>query len=73
MTINAFEFQTVPALEVAWGGAQKQAARLDIGPTASVAFRLGEARARIAVDYRLRVAGHAAPASGPAVTFSAGF
>ena len=57
----------------AWGGAQKQAARFDIGPTASVAFRLGEARARLAVDYRLQVAGHAAPASGPAVTFSAGF
>ena len=57
----------------AWGGAQKGAARLDVGPTASVAFRLGDAPSRIAVDYRLRVAGDAAPASGPAVTFSAGF
>ena len=28
---------------------------------------------RNGVDYRLRVAGDAAPASGPAVTFSAGF
>lgn len=57
----------------AWGGAQKGASRLDVGPSASVAFKLGEAPSRIAVDYRLRVAGAAAPASGPAVTFSAGF
>jgi hypothetical protein len=57
----------------AWGGAQKGAARLDVGPSASVAFKLGDATSRIAVDYRMRVAGDAAPASGPAVTFSAGF
>lgn len=56
-----------------WGGAQRGAARLDVGPSASVAFKLAEAPSRIAVDYRLRVAGNASPASGPAVTFSAGF
>ena len=49
------------------------AARLDVGPSAMVSFRLGEAQSRVAVDYRLRVAGDAAPASGPALTFSAGF
>jgi hypothetical protein len=57
----------------AWGGAQEGAARLDVGPSGSLAFKIRDARARIAVDYRMRVAGGAAPASGPAVTFSAGF
>lgn len=57
----------------AWGGAQKGAARLDIGPTAAVTFRLGEARGRLAADYRVRVAGNAEPRSGPALTVSAGF
>jgi hypothetical protein len=57
----------------AWGGAQKGAARLDIGPTAAVSFRLGEARGRLAADYRFRVAGAAEPRSGPALTLSAGF
>ena len=57
----------------AWGGAQRGSARLDIGPTAAVSFRLGEARGRLAADYRFRIAGEAEPASGPAVTVSAGF
>jgi len=61
----------------AWGGAQKGAARLDIGPTAAVSFRLGPksngARGRVAADYRFRVAGDAEPRSGPALTLSAGF
>jgi len=57
----------------AWGGAQRGSARLDIGPTAAVSFRLGDARGRLAADYRFRIAGEAEPASGPAVTVSAGF
>lgn len=57
----------------AWGGAQRDSARLDIGPTATATFRLGEARGRVAADYRFRVAGDAEPASGPALTVSAGF
>lgn len=56
-----------------WGGAQKGAARVDIGPTASLAFRIGDTRSRLALDYRFRVAGDAQPASGPALTLSAGF
>lgn len=56
-----------------WGGAQKGSARLDIGPTAAVAFRLGDTRGRVAADYRFCVAGDAEPASGPALTVSAGF
>jgi hypothetical protein len=57
----------------AWGGAQKGSARLDIGPTVAVSFGLGDARGRLAADYRFRVAGNAEPASGPALTVSAGF
>jgi hypothetical protein len=57
----------------AWGGAQEGAARLDVGPTAAVSFRLGEARGRLAADYRFRLAGDAEPRSGPALTVSAGF
>ena len=57
----------------AWGGAQEDGARLDIGPSASVTFELGDARGRLAADYRVRVAGNAEPSSGPALTLSAGF
>lgn len=57
----------------AWGGAQKHAERFDVGPSATVSFRLGEAYSRLTVDYRFRVAGDAEPGDGPALTFSAGF
>jgi hypothetical protein len=56
-----------------WGGAQRRASRLDIGPSASVRFPLGDGSGRLAVDYRVRVAGNATPASGAALTLSAGF
>ncbi len=57
----------------AWGGAQEDAQRLDIGPSAGLAFRIGETRARISADYRFRIAGDAEPSSGPALTLTAGF
>ncbi|MDZ4306836.1 hypothetical protein [Allopontixanthobacter sp.] len=57
----------------AWGGAQKGASRLDIGPSASVNVQLGPVPARVAVDYRLRAAGAAEPKSGVAITLSTGF
>lgn len=56
-----------------WGGAQRGASRLDLGPSASLRFPLGEGSARLAIDYRVRVAGNAVPASGAALTLSAGF
>ncbi|MXP41763.1 hypothetical protein GRI75_08925 [Altererythrobacter soli] len=55
------------------GGAQERAARLDLGPSATVSFPLGEAHSRLALDYRFRIAGDAEPGDGPALTFSAGF
>lgn len=57
----------------AWGGAQRGASRLDVGPTATVAFRIGPTSSRLSADYRVRIAGDAAPGSGPVVTLSAGF
>lgn len=57
----------------AWGGAQDDAARLDIGPSAAVTFRIGETNGRVSADYRFRVAGDAEPRSGPAITLSASF
>lgn len=57
----------------AWGGAQENAGRLDIGPSAALNFRIGQAQGRVSADYRFRVAGNAQPASGPALTLSAGF
>ena len=57
-----------------WGGIQKGASRLDVGPTLSIGQPLGgPAAMRLAADWRFRVAGKAAPGSGPAVTLSAGF
>lgn len=57
----------------AWGGAQKDAQRADVGPTLRLDTGIGKVPARIVVDWRLKVAGDAAPGSGVAVTVSAGF
>ena len=57
----------------AWGGVQRGAGRLDIGPSASIALRLAGSPARLSADYRFRVAGDARPGSGAALTLSAGF
>ncbi|MXO96347.1 hypothetical protein GRI34_07920 [Erythrobacter aquimaris] len=57
----------------AWGGAQKGASRLDVGPSASMDVRMGGVSARLSLDYRVRVAGDAEPGNGPAFTLSTGF
>jgi hypothetical protein len=57
----------------AWGGAQKGASRLDVGPTASLDIKIGKAPARLSMDYRHRVVGDAEPQSGVAITLSTGF
>lgn len=57
----------------AWGGAQDGARRVDVGPSASLDLPVGGVNTRLSADYRFRVAGTAAPGSGAAVTFSAGF
>lgn len=67
---NSFELRAGGG---AWGGAQRGASRLDVGPTATFSFRIGPTNTRVSADYRWRVSGNAAPGSGPVVTLSAGF
>lgn len=57
----------------AWGAAQSGAERLDLGPSLGVTLPLGPRRSRLTLDWRARVAGGAAPASGPALTLGADF
>ena len=57
----------------AWGGAQKDAQRIDIGPTLRLDLTVGEVPARISVDWRERVGGDAGPDSGLAATLSTRF
>jgi hypothetical protein len=54
----------------AWGGAQPGLNRFDVGPRLSL--RVGQ-RMRAHVDYRLNVAGNAAPGSGAVVTLAGDF
>jgi hypothetical protein len=57
----------------AWGAAQPGAARLDIGPHISVRLPTERAHLRLSADWRFRIAGDAAPGSGPALTLGADF
>jgi len=58
----------------AWSGAQQGASRIDLGPTLTLGLRRrGSPVVRLGVDWRFRIAGNAAPESGPALTLSAGF
>ena len=55
------------------GAAQPGAARLDVGPQLRLDLPLGGAPLAVLVDYRVRVAGNAAPASGPSVTLAVSY
>lgn len=57
----------------AWGGVQRDAARIDVGPSATVALPVGDAHVRVALDWRQRVAGDALPGSGLALTIGGDF
>ena len=57
----------------AWGGAQRGAARADLGPSLGVAVPVGGKNLRLTADWRRRVAGDAAPGSGPALTIGTDF
>ncbi|UZK64999.1 hypothetical protein [Sphingomonas sp. M1-B02] len=56
-----------------WGAAQRDAARLDIGPSATLALPIAGQNFRFALDWRQRVAGDARPGSGPAFTVGVDF
>jgi hypothetical protein len=57
----------------AWGAAQPGAARLDAGPSLSWRLPIPDANLRLQADWRFRIAGDAAPRSGPALTIAADF
>jgi hypothetical protein len=57
----------------AWGGAQRDAQRLDIGPSAAIALPVGDRSLRLTLDWRRRIAGRAAPGSGLALTLGTDF
>ena len=57
----------------AWGGAQRGAARLDVGPSVAVTVPLAKHPVRLTLDWRERVAGRARPGSGPALTLGTDF
>lgn len=56
-----------------WGGAQRDASRLDIGPSIAVRLPLADGGARLTLDWRQRIAGSATPGSGPALTLGTDF
>ena len=55
------------------GAAQPGARRLDAGPQLRLDLPAGSTPVSLVADYRLRVAGNAAPASGPSLTLAASF
>lgn len=56
-----------------WGAAQRDAARFDIGPSATLAVPVAGHDFRFALDWRQRVAGAARPGSGVALTLGSDF
>ena len=56
-----------------WGAAQTGAERLDIGPTIGATLPVARQRLRLTLDWRARVAGGAAPGSGPALSIGTDF
>ena len=57
----------------AWGAIQREANRLDVGPSVTLAFPVARQPLRLAVDWRQRVAGDARPGSGVALTLGGDF
>jgi len=57
----------------AWGAAQRNAARLDTGPSLSADVPIGRVHARLSVDWRARIAGDARPGSGLVLSLGTDF
>lgn len=57
----------------AWGGAQRGAARLDLGPSLGVRLPVAGQAIRLTLDWRQRIAGSARPGSGPALSIGSDF
>lgn len=72
-SVEEFDLGQLSLGAAAWGGAQKGAERLDVGPSARLDLTMGKVPARVSLDYRERVAGDAEPPSGVALTLSTRF
>ncbi|TVV71479.1 hypothetical protein [Sphingomonas solaris] len=57
----------------AWGAAQPGVARLDVGPRVALGLPLAGTSVTAAAEWRVRVAGDAAPGTGLAITLAADF
>lgn len=57
----------------AWAAAQPGLARLDLGPQATVRLPVPGRAVTLAADWRVRIAGDAAPGSGPTLTLATDF
>nr|WP_246352457.1 hypothetical protein [Sphingomonas xinjiangensis] len=56
-----------------WGAAQRDANRLDIGPSVTLTLPVARQTMRLALDWRQRIAGEARPGSGIALTLGSDF
>ena len=72
-SLAQFDLADISAGAGVWGGAQRGAERVDVGPTIAADMRKADPPVRLSVDYRIKVAGNADPGSGVAVTLSSGF
>lgn len=57
----------------AWGAAQPGAERIDVGPVLAATVPIAERRVRVALEWRARVGGRAAPGSGLALSIGGDF
>lgn len=57
----------------AWGAAQPGAERIDVGPVLAATVPIAERRVRVALEWRARVGGQAAPGSGLALSIGGDF
>jgi len=71
--LTSFDLGAVSVGAGAWAGAQKGAARFDVGPSASVSLDIADVPVRVSADYRVRIAGDANPGNAATLTLSTGF
>jgi len=57
----------------AWGSAQRDASRFDIGPSIVATVPVAGKTLRLTLDWRERIAGGARPGSGPALSIGSDF
>lgn len=57
----------------AWGSAQRDAERFDVGPSIVAALPVARKTLRLTLDWRERIAGAARPGSGPALSIGSDF